>query len=209
MPIVAILAVRRWRVLVGFAPVALLLGGVSVAIMGWRGPLDYVRFVINLEATSARGFDRRLVPNLRGLVTNLPRLVLLDPSIIALIILTLSLAAFLIALHRARSGPDSIIFLSSLAVVTSILISFHALVYDLTPAVSDVTFPAFAGRSIRREDNRRLDDDSARPSYLFLSPIYMFLLLVTERFFWYSLILLWLYLSLAGPGFTANEGKGI
>jgi hypothetical protein len=31
---------------------------------------------------------------------------------------------------------------------------------------------------------------------LFLSPLYMFLWLVVGRFFWFSLILLWLYLRL-------------
>src|ERR1035437_7916018 len=41
VPLVVLVAIRRWRVLAGFLPVALVLGAVSVAIMGWRGPVDY------------------------------------------------------------------------------------------------------------------------------------------------------------------------
>src|SRR6202142_2942806 len=53
LPVVVLFAARRWRVLLGFAPVTLSLGGISVAIMGWRGPLDYLRFVLHVERSAS------------------------------------------------------------------------------------------------------------------------------------------------------------
>jgi hypothetical protein len=193
VPLVALLAIRRWRVLVGFAPVALLLAGVSVVMMGWRGPLDYVRFVIRLEGTGAGAFGPEVVPNIRGLVAELPALSASGPWT-ALLILALSLVVFFVALSRIRARPDSIIFTSSLAAVATILISFHALVYDLT-----LLFPTLLFLLARTVDARGKIIDAQTLLLVFLlllSPLYVFLWLVVERFFWFSLILLWLYLRL-------------
>ncbi|MGA8540526.1 MAG: glycosyltransferase family 87 protein [Terriglobales bacterium] len=193
VPLALLLAIRRWRVLIGFAPVALFLVGVSVAIMGWRGPLDYVRFVLHLEGTAARAFGPEAVPNIRGLVSEMPGL---SASRLwtGMLILTLSLVVFFVALRRIRNGSDSIIFVSSLAVVTTILISFHALVYDLGLLLPMLFFLL----------SRIIDSMKAPERWsvllaflLFCSPLYMFRLLVgVNRFFWFSLIPLWIYLRL-------------
>jgi hypothetical protein len=193
VPLVALLAIRRWRVLVGFAPVALLLAGVSVAIMGWRGPLDYVRFVIRLEGTGAGAFGPEVVPNIRGLVAELPGLSASGPWT-ALLILALSLVVFFVALSRIRARPDSIILTSSLAAVATILISFHALVYDLTLLLPTLLF--LLARTVDAQ-GKIIDARTMLLVFLLLlSPLYVFLWLVVERFFWFSLILLWLYLRL-------------
>jgi hypothetical protein len=190
VPIVVLLAIRRWRVLIGFAPIAVFMGAISVAIMGWRGPFDYVRFVLHLEGTVARAFGPEAVPNIRGLVGELPGVS--DSRLwSSLLILGLSLLVFFVALHRIHSGPDSIMFMSSLAVVTTILICFHALVYDLT-LLMPMLFFLFA----RMVDVKvkKIDPKVFVPVFLlFLSPLYVFLLLVVDRFFWFSLVLLWLY----------------
>ena len=114
VPLVVLLAIRRWRMLVGFAPVALLLAGISVAIMGWRGPLDYARFVLRLEGTGARAFGPEVVPNLRGLIANLPGLGASRPWS-ALLIFAASMVVFFVALRRIRNGRDSLLFASGLA----------------------------------------------------------------------------------------------
>ncbi len=194
VPLVVLLAIRRWRVLVGFAPVALVLGGASVAIMGWRGPLDYVRFVFRLEGTpAARAFGPEAVPNLRGLIAELPGLSASRP-LTTLLFLAASLGVFFVALRRIRSRPRSIVYSSSLAAVTTILVSFHALVYDLSLLLPMAFF--LLAQLIEGEEKKVSRWTVVLTVLLFLSPIYMFLRLAVDRFFWFSLILLGLYMRL-------------
>jgi hypothetical protein len=198
VPLVLLLAIRRWRVLVGFVPVALVLFGVSVALMGWRGPFHYVNFVLYLEGTKARAFGPEAVPNLRGLVAQLPGVSASRP-LTAFLIFASSMIVFFFTARRIRDGQDSVIFFSSLAAVTVILVSFHALVYDFT-----LLFPVvlFLLARVVGVDRGKIDGTKPdRPTVLlfillFLTPLYIYLLLVVDRFFWFSLILLWLYFRL-------------
>ena len=191
--LVVLVAIRRWRVLIGFAPVTFVLAGISVAIMGWRGPIDYARFVLRLEGTEARAFGPEAVPNLRGLIASLPGLSA-SGRWTALLIFVSSMVVFFVALRRIRNGRDSIIFSSSLAAVTTILVSFHALVYDLTLLFPMVLF--LLSRMVG-VDGRKVGVRTILLLFLFfLTPLYVFLLTVVDRFVWFSLILLWLYVRL-------------
>jgi alpha-1,2-mannosyltransferase len=193
VPLVVFVALRRWRVLAGFIPVALVLGAVSVAIMGWRGPVDYARFVLHLEGTGGRAFGTEAVPNLRGLVEQLPGL---GPSgrWAALLILASSLVVSFVTLRRIHNGRDSIIFVSVLAAVTTILISFHALVYDVSLLLPIVLF--LLSRTLGVAGAKIDAGTILLFTFLLLTPLYVFLGLVVDRFVWFSLILLWLYLRL-------------
>lgn len=193
VPLVVFVAIRRWRVLVGFSPVALVLGAISVAITGWRGPLDYARFVLHLEGTSARAFGPKVVPNLRGLVEQLPGL---SPSGVwaVLLILASSLLVFFVALRRIHNGRDSAIFVSILAAVSTILISFHALVYDVSLLLPMVLF--LLSRTLGVSGTKIDTWTILLTILLLLTPLYVFLWLVVGGFVWFSLILVWLYLRL-------------
>jgi hypothetical protein len=193
VPLVVLLAIRRWRILLGFVPVALLLVGISVAIMGWSVPFDYVRFVLRVERTGAGGFGPHAVPNLRGLIADLPGLSFSGP-VTAVLVLASSVVVFFLALRRIRNGRDSILFASGLAAVTTILVSFHALSYDLTLLLPTALclLSRLAGVEGKKIDARTI----LLVVLLFLTPLYIFLLLAVDRFFWFSLILLWLYLRL-------------
>ncbi|MGA7080569.1 MAG: glycosyltransferase family 87 protein [Terriglobales bacterium] len=194
VPVVILLAVRRWRVLLGFAPVALALAGISVAIMGWRGPLDYLRFVLRVEKTVCPGcFGPQAAPNLRGLFANLPGL-RASASWTTLLIFASSATVFFVALYRVRNRRDSILFTSSLAAVTTILISFHAIVYDLTLLLPMVLLllSHTVGVGATKIDPPRI----LLLVLLFLTPLYIFLLFAVDRFFWFSLVLLWLYVRM-------------
>ena len=193
VPLVVFVAIRRWRVLAGFTPVALVLGAISVAIMGWRGPVDYARFVLHLEGTGARGFGVEAVPNLRGLVEQLPGLGA-SGRWAALLILASSVVVSFVALRRIRYGRDSVIFVSVLAAVTTILISFHALVYDVSLLLPMVLFLLSRTLGVARA---KIDAGTILLfTLLLLTPLYVFLGMVVDRFVWFSLILLWLYLRL-------------
>lgn len=191
-PVAVLFAARRWRVLLGFAPVAAVLAGISVAITGWRGPLEYVRFVLHVENTGSSSYGPQVVPNLRGLIADLPGL---NASGLwtNLFIFAASVTVFVVALRRIRNGRDSMLFLSSLAAVTAILVSVHALSYDLTLLLPGALFLLSQTTGVGRK--------TSAPTIilvilLFLTPLYVFLLLEVQRFFWFSLILLWLYLRL-------------
>jgi hypothetical protein len=193
VPLIVFVAVRRWRVLVGFTPVALVLGAISVAIMGWRGPLDYARFVLQLEGTGARAFGPQAVPNLRGLVEQLPGI---SPSGrgALLLILASSLLVFFVTLRRIHHGRDSVIFLSVLAAVSTILISFHALVYDLSLLLPMLLF--LLSRTLGVAGAKIDGWTILLMILLFLTPLYVFVWLVVKGFAWFALLLLWLYLRL-------------
>lgn len=191
VPLVVLLAIRCWRVLIGFVPVALVLAGASVVITGWRGAFDYVRFVLRMEKTGAGGFGLQALPNLRGLVANLPGLRPADP-LSTVIILAMSVIVFLVALRRIRK-KDSILFSSSLAAVTSILISFHALPHDLSLLlpISLLLLARMVDVDGKKIEARTL----LLAASFFLTPLCI-LWFGVGRFFWFSLILLWLYLRL-------------
>jgi hypothetical protein len=86
------------------------------------------------------------------------------------------------------------VFVSSLAVVTTILVSFHALVHDLSLLLPISLFLLFRSVDFGGE---KVDVGALFLVFLlFLTPLYAFLLLLVKRFFWFSLVLLWLYLWL-------------
>jgi hypothetical protein len=190
VPLVLLFAVRRWRVLVGFVPVALALGGLTVALMGWRGPFDYVQFVLHLEGTDSRAFRPGSVPNLRGLVSQVPGVNASGMAAHILIFLS-STGVLFLALRRLRKGEDSIFFASSLAIVTTLLISFHSLVYDLSLLLPLVL--CLISRSTGSDPHKVETPAILLAFFLLLTPVYVLLLMVTDSFFWFSLVLLGIY----------------
>ena len=205
VPLVLMLAVRRRRVLIGFVAVALVLGGITVMIMGWGGPLAYLNFVLHVEKTGAGGFGPQAVPNLRGLVDDLPGIHVPDlhewaadpvrpgiPSLIATVLIAVSSFAVLgLAVWRILRGNDSVIYCFCLAAVATILISFHALLYDLTMLIPLALFMLAGFVS-----EKPIDAGWERALlllFLFCAPLYMYLQLDVDRFYRFVLILLWLF----------------
>jgi len=111
-----------------------------------------------------------------------------------LLIFSSSTAVLVGAVRRMRSGRESMLVTFGLAAVTSILISFHALSYDLTlllPVALMLLCQAVSA------EGRKIDRATILlVVLLFLTPFYVFLLFTVDRFFWFSLILLWIYLRL-------------
>lgn len=193
VPMVFLLAVQRRRLLLGFVPAAIILVAISVAITGWHGPLNYIRFVLQVENTVCPGcFGPGTVPNLRGLFQSLPGLSASSRASTALIVGS-SLVVFLVALLRIRNGRDSIIFSSSLAVVTTLLVSFHLLTHDLILLLPLVLI--VLSQSVEDEANL-FGGKLVLLFILFLTPLYVFLLWQVGQFFWFSVIVIWLYMTL-------------
>jgi len=132
LPLVLILAVRRWRLLLGFAPVAAALAALSVAMVGWSGAIDYFHFIFGLEKSGAGGaIVGGDMPNLRGVLSRMPGV---HPGSAIFVSLTVacSIALVLIVMWRVRTKHTALRFAFTLATVVAILVSYHTLTYDLS-----------------------------------------------------------------------------
>jgi len=115
VPLVAILAFRHWRVLIGFIVVSvpLLLG--SALVVGKLGMQDYLALTRGTDAKEAAG----ILINLRGMVA-----VLFGPHTAVVIVLSVALVALGASIKAAR------IPMFCLALVVTQLVSWHAHLYD-------------------------------------------------------------------------------
>jgi hypothetical protein len=198
VPLVLLLAVRHWRVLLGFVSAALALLGISNLLMGWRWPWVYLDFVFRIENGKESPFRPQHIPNLRGLIASLPGLHL-SGTTLAVSVLVTSLAVFALALRRIRKEHDSVSYVFCLALVTSVLVSFHSLYYDFTLLAPLAMFllATFVTREAREKNVILL----MFLVYLFFSPLY----LNVDRPFWSSLIPIGLFLRLLRMPAPAGE----
>jgi Glycosyltransferase family 87 len=120
---------RSRGILLGFASVGALLGAVSIAAVGLQQMIAYPRYVLGLEATMARGAIMPSdMPNLRGALY----LIASNVRFFNLLVVSLSAAILLSAAwicYRKDDRSDDLNF--ALAVLTTVLISYHALESDL------------------------------------------------------------------------------
>ena len=122
-------AQARRKIFCGFLLVGAVLGLVSLAMVGMQQMIFYPRYVLGLEATMARGAIMPSdMPNLRGalylIASKLPHF---DLAVVAL-----SGVVFALALCKLRSREERTDDLKySLAIITTVLVSYHGLGYDL------------------------------------------------------------------------------
>jgi len=195
-PLALILAMRRPKLLAGFVPIAVGFGCLSIAIVGWRGVVHYVHYVLNLERTGAGGAIMASdMPNLRGLIDTLAGL-RTDTVWSIAITLVCSIAVFWATQWRVRRGDESVLHQFSLATIAAILISYHALPYDLVllfPSVLVLLAKAIS------ENTRLSRADTALLLLFFLTPLYVLLWLRLNQFAWFGLLLIWLLWRLGRP----------
>jgi Glycosyltransferase family 87 len=120
---------RRKKILAGFLSVGTVLGVVSIAVVGVQQMISYPRYVLALEATMAKGAIMPSdMPNLRGVLF----LVTSNMRHFDSLVVVLSAVLFLFAARKMQSLGDDIFDLKfSLAVLTTMLVSYHGLGYDL------------------------------------------------------------------------------
>jgi hypothetical protein len=115
------------KIVLGFAFVGGLLALVSLAVVGMRQMIFYPRYVLGLEAT-AEGAIRPLdMPNLRGMLYLIGSKL---PHFDTLAVL-LSGLLFLFAIWIMRLPDDAQDKKISLALLVTVLVSYHGLGYDL------------------------------------------------------------------------------
>ncbi len=192
VPLVLLLAVRRWRVMLGFIPVAVAVFGVSAAVSGWGWPAVYLRFVMSVEKMRVGNFGAHVVPNLRGILGTALRH--FPKPVAGAAIAVASIAVFAAAARRIRYGQDSLVYIFCLASATTILVCFHALSYDLL-LLLPIVFFLLGSALVERGGGFGLD----RAFFLFvffLTPFYIYLNSVAGQFFWFGFLVLWMYVRL-------------
>jgi len=187
LPFVFLLALRRPRLLLGFAPVAAFLGAVSLALVGWHGAAAYLQFLLRLENTGAGGaIVGGDMPNLRGILASLTG-VHRGASLMTLTI-ACSAAAILIAWWRMGPIRDSIRFAFILATATAILVSYHTQTYDLSLLLPGVLL-LFAAPA--PESGRASQADTVLLVLLYLAPMFEQSWPRLNQVCWPVLILTW------------------
>jgi hypothetical protein len=178
---------RKWKAVCGIACSALTLAGVSVAVVGWRGFLDYPKYVWKLEQVMGRGsIVPGDMPNLRGFLAIFFRdgspAALVLGAVASVLVMVLAIWCF----RRAEIAGNLELGFSG-AILVTILVSYHAFVYDLALLFLPVL--------LLFGENRSKHWQSMIPiAALFCTPLLMFLLLrLSHLNFLTPLLLLWLW----------------
>ena len=139
VPLILILLYqKRIRTMFGFVPTAAALGLISVLIVGWRGALDYPRYVWHLEP--ARTIVSSGMANVRGLLD--PVLIPLTSKLATDIVISImSLALIFFAARTWRpENPAEFDLGFALCMIVAVLVGYHTLAHDLTLLLLPITF---------------------------------------------------------------------
>ncbi|HWY58903.1 MAG TPA: glycosyltransferase family 87 protein [Terriglobales bacterium] len=194
LPLVVLFLVQgRKKILSGFLPIAAILLLVSVAIVGKEGMLLYPHYVMHLENTLARGaIVPSDMPNLRGaLAIFFPG----TPPHIVAVILVISLGLLLFTASECRKvfGKNLVELEFSLAAIATVLVSYHALIYDLSVLMVPVLLLADELLAGKRWGRHRVLMMVAMTTF-FLPPLQVILSIRNQ---WAGILgwvlLLWLY----------------
>jgi Glycosyltransferase family 87 len=179
LPLVFILLLhKRLKALIGFVLIAFVLALISIAIVGWNGVLSYPAFVWHIETVMGHGAIVPVdMPNLRGLLHTFLA-ARSSKLVIQLVVAGLSIASLFFASSKCKVAREGTAFDLgfALALVTTILVSYHANTYDLSLLFLPVMLLAnhLAGAESKNEWNRIA---LVGPMLLlFVSPIQMLLL---------------------------------
>jgi hypothetical protein len=129
--VLLLLAQGRKKILYGFGTVATVLAMVSFVVVGREAMISYPNYVVHLEGTMAGGAISPVgMPNLRGILET----VFASNPHFGAIVLMFSLGIVLFAAWQCR-GNDSFDLFDlkfSLAAFVTVLVSYHAMRYDLS-----------------------------------------------------------------------------
>ena len=212
---------RRWKVVGGFAVSSGILFLLSLPVTGFRGTLSYVTFLSNLvkglssrHVQHALGILSNTMPNIRGAVE------MMTPSLLPhtfqkpLIVLLSGLAVLWLARRwpLGRSVSEKNFDLGfSLAIVTSILVSYHLQLHDLSLLL--IPFILVLSRLLKGETftGRRGLVMCGVSTLFYLSPLYLLLIRrgLMYLLFWpilaLFLMLSWELVSSASQGQPAHH----
>jgi glycosyl transferase family 87 len=133
LPLILLLAFwRRKRVAMGFVLVSCILALISIMLVGWEGMLRYPAYVLRIaRASSLGGVPPQLMPNVRGLVEGWSSNsgTVLGPALVIMGSLSLF---FFASWRRAGLQERELDLRFSLAVIVTVLVSWHTNAHDLS-----------------------------------------------------------------------------
>lgn len=201
LPLIFLLASKRPRLLLGFAPVAALLAGISLAMIGWHGSVGYVGLLFHLENSGAGGaIVGADMPNLRGIIAILTGAH--DGTSVMALTIASSCALIAIAWWRIRLLRESVRFDFAVASATAILVSYHTLTYDLSLLLPIVLLLFAAPESEARRQSR---GDTILLVLLYLALLLELVWPHVNQFCWPPLMTVWIFLKLGRP----NSAKAV
>ncbi len=135
LPLVLVLLLhKRRKAVLGFALVALGLGLISIAVIGWKGAATYPLYIWNAENALEHGSTIVSdMPNLRGLVDSIGT-ARISKGVANGIVAVASIALVLLASFKWNLASTGMVFDLgfSLCLVVTVLVSYHALAHDLS-----------------------------------------------------------------------------
>ncbi|HMD17828.1 MAG TPA: glycosyltransferase family 87 protein, partial [Terriglobales bacterium] len=157
LPLALVLVLRRPRLLLGLGPVAAMLVAIWAMMTGWHGMVDYGRAVVYVENHGAGGTPIAEMPNLRGLIAQLAgkgggsggSFV----TVAAIVCAAVVLGIVLWKVGRRATGTR---FVIAAAIVTCILVGYHAVIHDLT-LLLPVVLMLFAAPGAATRSEMRVD----------------------------------------------------
>ncbi len=160
LALVLIFVLRRPRLLLGLCPVAAALVAIWAMMTGWHRIVDYGHAVVYVENHGAGGTPIAEMPNLRGLIAELAELAGgsggSGGSSVTVVAIVCATAALGIVLWKVGRRATDTRFTIAAAIVTCILVSYHAVIHDLTLLLPVVLMlfatPGAATRSEMRVD---------------------------------------------------------
>jgi len=194
LPLALILLMRGKRsAILGFTSIALILFMLSVGLVGWSTVVHYPEYVMHLEATGAGGsivaYD---MPTIHGLFDPIIG-VSLGKIIRGVIVGLLSLVLLLLTAFYwpNRNVPTDLDLPFSLAVVVTVLVSYHTYVHDLSLLLLPLLLVANYLHSTSAAFARKHLALMAPMFLLFLTPLYIVLRFRYGHLNLLALALLW------------------
>ncbi len=125
---------KRRKTVLGFAVVAIALGLVSTAIVGWHGMVNYPAYIWRVEGALGRGaIVSADMPSIRGFVDIILGASLPQSFNIGLVALaSITLFIFTAKFWKAASTGTRIDLGFSLCLIMTVLVSYHSFIYDLS-----------------------------------------------------------------------------
>jgi hypothetical protein len=158
LPLALLLVVqKKWRSLIGFAGVAVGLGLISVLMLGWRTVLEYPDFLQRAEEAFLGPASQMRMPNLHGLLVTAGAGLSVASGWISGLTALASIGLLVLVARDWRWESGEVFDLGfSMAVVSAVLVSYHAFVYDLT--ILSLPFALVTDFALRRGRRQLLSD---------------------------------------------------
>jgi len=192
LPLLLMLAVWKGRRLaIGFLATAAAAGLASVAMVGWKGMVEYPAYAWHV--ISMPGFGRipyRQLPNLMGLLGGWPLtenggwLVQL-----AVFVCSAGLIAFVLRMGKLSENGGDFALIAASSIIAALLVGYSTNTYDLALLV--VPLALIADDFLRRSDEKPAIDLILPAVPLLCSPLWFYLWLRWGRINLIAVLLLW------------------